>query len=194
MIKKPTLVLLIIFVVMSAGVYFWQGYRPEISPTAEPNIQFLFETGGRKVNGIIIYDSLGGRVELKKTNEDTWILVAPADGAADETRIQSAVSEIESLRILSKLESSPEKEMVGLERPSFYIKVTYEDGQQNLVMIGDATPTGSGYYVSLEGNPVWVVNKFGVDNLLELLKDPPIIKTPASTPTILPEMTSTPEP
>lgn len=196
MIRKPTFVLLVIFIVMSAGVLIWQKSqsRPELSATTEPAIQFLFETGGRKVNGIIIYDTLGGRIELENTNEAGWSLVEPSNGAADESRIQSAVSEIESLRILSKLESPPEKELVGLDKPAYYMKVIYEDGQHDLVMIGNETPTGSGYYVSLDGGPVWVVNKFGVDNLLELLKDPPVIRTPTPTPTILSDLTATPEP
>lgn len=196
MIRKPTLVLLVIFVVMAFGVVLWQKSRSEeeASTTPAPGIQFLFETGGRRISGIVIYDSLGGRVELQRLENDTWTLIDPADGVADETRIQSAVSEIEALRLLSDLESLPEKDIVGLDTPAYYIKVIFEDGQQKLAAIGNATPTGSGYYVSLDGGPVWVVNKMGVDNLVELLDDPPVIRTPTPTPTSVPEITSTPQP
>lgn len=196
MIRKPTLVLLLIFIMMVVGVYFWQRSQsePEIPSTPGPEVQFLFETGGRKIGGIILYDSLGGRVELRRSVQDEWILIEPASESPDETRIQSAVAEIESLRLLSKLESPPEKELVGLDKPSYFIKVVYADGQEELVSIGNETPTGSGYYVSLDGGPAWVVNKLGIDSLLELLRDPPVMTTPTPMPTMLPESTITPGP
>ncbi len=196
MIRKPTLILLSIFVVMAVGLYFWQGSQsqPDRQETATSEVQFLFETSGRKIIGIILYDSLGSRVELQRTDQDEWFLVEPADEVADETRIQSAVAELESLRVLSKLEPPPQKEVVGLNDPAHFIKVIYEDNQEDFASIGDETPTGSGYYVSLNGGAIWVINKLGIDSLLSLISDPPIIRTPTPTPTLLPELTATPEP
>ncbi len=196
MIRKPTLILLSIFVVMAVGLYFWQGSQsqPDRQETATSEVQFLFETSGRKIIGIILYDSLGSRVELRRSDQGEWLLVEPADEVADETRIQSAVAELESLRVLSKLEPPPQKEVVGLNDPAHFIKVIYEDNQEDFASIGDETPTGSGYYVSLNGGAIWVINKLGIDSLLGLISDPPVIKTPTPTPTLLPESTSTPEP
>lgn len=196
MIRKPTLVLLLMFVVMAVGLYFWQrsqsqSEEQEIVPS---EVQFLFETSGRKIVGIILYDSLGSRVELRRTDQDEWFLVEPADEVPDESRIQSGVAELESLRVLSKLEPPPQKEVVGLNDPDHFIKVIYQDGEEDFASIGDETPTGSGYYVSLNGGAIWVVNKLGIDSLLSLISDPPIIKTPTPTPTLLPELTATPEP
>jgi len=48
--------------------------------------------------------------------------------------------------------------------------------------IGELTQIGGGYYVHVEGEPLFVVNSFGMDSLIEFLTDPAIYETPTPSP------------
>jgi hypothetical protein len=85
-----------------------------------------------------------------------------------------------------------ELDTIGLNPAAYQIMITLDDEQQQTAFIGNLTPTGTGYYGFLEGQPEVVVEKVSIDNLLSLLTDPPILNTPTplplleTTPTIQP--------
>jgi hypothetical protein len=49
-----------------------------------------------------------------------------------------------------------------------------------VLYVGSATPTQSGYYVRKDGM-VYVAGKFEIDDLVDLLKNPPVLP-PTATP------------
>lgn len=48
--------------------------------------------------------------------------------------------------------------------------------------IGELAPTGGGYYAIVEGEPLTVVDSFGIESLIEFLAAPPMFETPTPSP------------
>jgi hypothetical protein len=85
-------------------------------------------------------------------------------------------------RILSRPQVAPAD--AGLSQPSYVMTVKVTGGTEEVVRIGDLTPTSSGYYASLnDGSDVLVVDKTGLDALLNLVTSPPYASTPTPAPT-----------
>ena len=76
----------------------------------------------------------------------------------------------------------------GLQLPTYIITIAYQSGQNHVIKVGNLTPTQSGYYVQLDiGNTV-IVNQFGIDDVIEMLKSVTYTPTPSLTTTPLPLM------
>jgi hypothetical protein len=87
-----------------------------------------------------------------------------------------------TLRVESKPEVDPEA--AGLNRPSYILTVELTSGSKNSVRIGDLTPTEIGYYASVDdSDEVMIINRTGLDALLTLIENPPIV---VPTPTNIP--------
>jgi Domain of unknown function (DUF4340) len=194
MIRRSTLILLGIFLILVLVAFFIQRSQDregnEATPT--PGVTLLIDTGGKTITGMRITASDGDLLELIKDAGGGWELVNLPDEAADETRIESAISNIEGLRVLSELESPPDLDVIALDPAAYSLTITLDDGSEIEAFIGAETPTQSGYYARQNGDKVVVVNGFNIDSLLELLSEPPILKTP--TPSSEPEESITPGP
>ncbi len=75
--------------------------------------------------------------------------------------------------------------------------ITFNGGKTHNLTVGSVTPIQDGYYTSLDGGPVQVVDKTGLDALIPLVEQPPYAATltPAVPPTVAPPAdTATPIP
>ena len=109
------------------------------------------------------------------------------DAAGPVGAVESAVTQLLSLRTLSTMQQVPDLKAIGLDPPAYRILLTLSDGQQITINVGAATPTGSGYYVLVSERPLYVVNKYGIDAFLELVDSPPIQPLPTLDPEMAPE-------
>jgi hypothetical protein len=194
MIRRSTWILVGLFVVVLAVALYLQrsGRQAEAQATHTPGIAYLFEDLGGEVQRLRIAAAGGDTVEVAGGAEGSWTLVESAGLQADEARIDSAVSQLQNLRIVSELENPPPVGEVSLDPPAYRLAVTTADGREHVAFIGDLTPIESGYYAHRDGGPVVVVSKFPVDSLLGLLETPPVVtETPTATPEA--EGTGTPE-
>ena len=119
-------------------------------------------------------------------------LIEPVGEQADTGRIESAIAQAESLRILATLETALELDTIGLNPAAYQITITLDNEQQQTAFVGNLTATQSGYYAFLLGQPEVVVDKINIDGLLELLTNPPIMRTPTPPPAA--DMTPTIQP
>jgi hypothetical protein len=186
MVKRPTLILLIILA-LAIGAYFLIKNRPlkstESTPTALGSTFLVTEADGT-LQSLRIDDDQGDVVQLQRDPSKVWVLAAPTPGEADQ-----------ALRIVTTLETIPDLSTIKLDSPAYTIELKFDSGIQHKLEVGDLTPTGSGYYVRYDDGKVYVISQDGIDSLLNLLKSPPYppTATPAATdtPTLTPTLEAT---
>jgi hypothetical protein len=192
MIRRSTWVTLGIFaIVLVAAIIIRQtGQKAAADATPTPGSAYLFSAQDSAIIGLRITDTDENSVAVQRAEDGSWSLVQPEGEQADQDRIDSLVSQAESLRVVSTLDTQPELTAIGLEPPQYRLSITLADGQQQVAEIGSTTPTNSGYYARLGGGDLQVVSKSGLDSLVGMLTDPPI----APTPTPETSSTETPQP
>lgn len=183
MIRRSTLVLLVIFVALVAGTIFWQ--RSQVNKaaaetTATPGSQLLFHFKGN-IAGLRLERTSGGLLELGRDAQGAWQLVYPKADGTDVAAVEGAVSQLISTPVLSTLEEGPSMEAAGLATPVYRLLINLDDGSQTVMNIGNVTPTGTGYYVLVSQQGISIVSKVSLEPILKLLDNPPIM--PTSTPT-----------
>lgn len=194
--KRSTWIVLIVFLTL-IGVMIYLDQKenaPEAgsaTPTLPPE-KLLSETDGA-VTGIELSDREGRSVKLVKDGEQ-WRLEKPIETEANQGLAEEAVAQLAVLRILSKPGVAPAD--AGLVSASYKLTLTTASGAKKEILIGDVTPSNSGYYAQEVGSQaVIVLEKYGVDALQNLLTSPPYLNTPTPSPTAAPPTptsTSTP--
>lgn len=183
MIRRSTWIVLLVFLVVLAGFLYLQRSSQdeeiEIPPTSSS--QKLFELAESDLASVTIQSSDGNTVVLNRSDEGEWVYAQAPSGETDIAAIQSALGQFLNAQIVSSPGSLPGLEALNLENALFKILLIGQDGNQIVMNIGKETPTGSGYYVLVsDQRQVVVVNKFGIDALLNLLENPPLKPTPTS--------------
>ncbi len=191
MIRRSTFILLLVFIVLLAGVAFWQRTKgsEEIEGTPTAVQEYLFEINGQ-ITALKITSAEGKVVELSRNDNGEWELIQPENEETDSTTAESTTSRLSALRVLTKLETETQDSIdlsaVGLDKPSYELSITLDDGSIILTKIGNITPTDSGYYVSGSGRGILIVDKYGMQSIIDMLDNPPIMPTPTmdtTTPT-----------
>jgi hypothetical protein len=198
MIRRSTWIILLVFLAILGGGLYFQKYQSDkqakVTPTSE--IKLLFPGVDKsQITGFEIADSQEKKLIIAKDQSGSWAVAGYTVADTDPTGIDSMLTQITSLSVLSDLDPAPALDIIGLTMPAYRLKITLQDGQQKTVYVGKLTPTKSGYYGRLEeGNPV-VVSKYAVDNLVNLLDKPPIATPVPTLPaTEFGENTPTPQP
>lgn len=193
MVRKNTLVLFSVFLVLLIGFFLLQKYQADnptltlgSDATETPLPTYLFDLTPEKLSDIKIEGADGQMVELQKDVDGTWLLLQPPTLSigTDQTAISTALSQVGTVRVLSELESSPPLDVVGLDDPSATIVFSLVSGNPLTVEVGDAAPTGNGYYIRVNGDPPKLVDKYLFDKLTAFLTTPPLLATPVLSSTI----------
>lgn len=194
MVRKNTLILFGVFLVLVLGFFWFQKYKADNSSTitlgndttTETPPTYLFDLTPEKLTDIKIEGSDGQVVELQKDVDGTWLMVQPPalSTGTDQTTISTALSQVGTVRVLSELENSPPLDVVGLNNPGTTITFSLVQGDPLTVEVGAAAPTGNGYYVSVNGDPPKLVDKYLIDKLTAFLTTPPLLATPVISSTL----------
>jgi hypothetical protein len=180
MLKRSTVIIVVIFIIVLVSAIFFQRNQDKVDleSTSDTIQTYLIDIGQSKIVVLEINSIDGSQVIVKRDSEGTWVLDEPSGKDADETRIESAVSQAGQLTTISKFESKIDLVDLGLDQAKYWINITLSNGEQKTAFIGHSTPTNSGYYAYMNGAPLQVVNKFSVDSLLDILENPPILIQP----------------
>ncbi len=152
--------------------------QAQITPT--PAASFLFDLGSKSITGIAISGPGDQTVSAKKNSDGNWILEEPAGQPTDTGRIDAAIETASGLQVLSTLNKVGDLETLGLNPASYQIELTLNDGTQLHAFVGGLTPTQSGYNVFIEGQPVKIVERYSLEDVLSIFNDPPVLQ-PTST-------------
>ena len=194
MIKRSTLILIIIFVILAIAAIYLQktGNSPAAggtgTPAAIPTTDYVFSAQEGVVTSILIVSQDGKTLGLDRVN-GVWKITKPFEADAVASSAEEAATQITALPILDTLQL--DNSAVGLDKPAYTITVKFSDGVTSTVQVGDQTPTGNGYYVRKEGGPVLVVSTSGISALTGILDAPPYVQTPTPSPTATETPTAT---
>jgi len=97
---------------------------------------------------------LTGEVEDLKRDNGKWRLIEPKPLAADQDTVGSMVTTLGALTADKTIEpNATDLAPYGLNIPTLDITITKKDGKTAEVLVGDSTPTNSGAYAKLAGDP-----------------------------------------
>lgn len=181
MIRRTTWVLVFVFVVLIGLTIFLQ--RREVSkplePSPTPEISLL-----EMNEGDILKLSIEGNdtdlIEFELDESGQWALTEPAGGAVDSSIVNSVLSRLVTLKIVATIDPLPDFEVLGLANPDNKIRLATKHGTGTEIIVGNVTTTGSGYYVKLGDDKVFVVSISGIDTVTNLLENPPFLPTPTT--------------
>ena len=116
-------------------------------------------------------------MRIARNADGVWVLEKPIETEANQGSAQAAATQLTALRIVSHPDVAPD--IVGLNPASYTLTVKLTGGSEKIVRIGDLAPTGSGYYVNVNGSDeVFILSQDGLDALLVMLESPPYESTP----------------
>jgi hypothetical protein len=192
MIKRPTWILLVILV-LAVGAYFLIESKPSKINASTPTVtagSFLITQAQGVLQSLHILDNKGDNFQMQRDLSKAWVVTAPSSGPADQGLAGAAETQVGALSIVTTLNVPPALSDIGLAVPADTIDLVFVNGTSHKMEIGNLTPTSSGYYVRFDGGKIYVIEKSGIDSLLNLLTNPPFPPTPTPPPTS--ETTGTP--
>ncbi len=197
MIKRPTVILLAIFVLVVAAYLIIKNRTTSLAaqstPTAMGNTYLVTQADG-VLQVLRIIDSQNRAFQMQRDTSGTWQITLPTSGTADQALANAAETQVGALRIVTKLDNQLSLTDAGLDSPSFTIELTFIGGQKHVIQVGMLTPTSSGYYVRFDSGNLYVVSQSGIDPLVNLLTAPPFPATATPYPTNEATVTQTLEP
>lgn len=184
MLRRSTLVVLFLFVVLlGIAVYLQRNPLPKTdeslsTPTPAPS---LFSVGAEAIVSFGVESGDQKSVMLRRVEGNGWELTSPIQDVADAGKVDSGLSQFSSVKILRQLDPVPALSAMGLDAPMYKISLMLDDNRTLIVEVGSETPTGSGYYLRLDGGAPVVVSKYSVDTIIGFLENPPVLPTPTPT-------------
>jgi len=182
--KRSTWIVLVIFLALVGLLLYLNQNEPpaeELDATPTETVEYLFNETAGLPTSIDIEARSGEKVAIERNEAGKWVLKQPIETEADQGSAEAAASQLSTLRILSRPEVAPEE--AGLVEPSYTMTVKLTGGTEEVVRIGDLTPTSSGYYTNINGsNEILIVGQTGLDSLLTMVSSPPYVETPTPAP------------
>ena len=173
--------LLIAAIVLAAlaGTLYWSNHRkPSTSSvtSAAENSPKVLDIRPADVVGIKIAKKDAQELALSKNAGGKWQITAPKTLPADQEAVSSLLSSLSPLnsdRLLE--EKATDLNAYGLAKPAAEISVTEKNNKSEDLLLGDDTPTNSGAYAAVKGDPrVFVIasyNKTSLDKSENDLRD-----------------------
>ncbi|NOZ00097.1 MAG: DUF4340 domain-containing protein [Chloroflexi bacterium] len=189
MMRRPTWILLAILAALIGLAWYLNqskpGAEPDVAaPTATVSAHYFFAPENGILTSIRIESATGEVVAVERGADGTWMVTEPRESEADQGAVEAASAQLSALRVALETIDAP-LGVVGLQPASYTLTVAFSGGAPHTVLIGDGTPSGSGYYVQKDGGAISIVDKYGLDALLRLLASPPYAAeetAPTSTP------------
>jgi hypothetical protein len=159
------------------------------TPTSVEN--FLFNNISASLTRLRVQDTKNNVVVLDRDPSGSWTLKEPPGKPTDAGLAEQTMSQLASLSAVTEITQTLDLNAYGVATPVYTITVTLSGGLQHTVLVGKETPTSSGYYVLVDKSSLVVVSKYGMDAFLNVLSNPPILVTPTVTPGLTVTITST---
>jgi hypothetical protein len=177
--KSRGLLLAACVLIILVGLLYWSNRESSaktsgsaLSAAASPKILALNQADVTKIE---IKKSTSDIV-LAKNASGAWQITSPSEFPADSTAVSSLLSTLSPLNAARVVdEKAVDLQSYGLAPPATQLLITENDNKSTQLLIGDDTPTRSGAYVALGGDPrvftVATYNKSSLDKGLNDLRD-----------------------
>jgi hypothetical protein len=142
--------LLVVLVALGAYLYFVESKKTPGDNAEKKNKVFTVESD--KIDEITVRSESGDTTSLKKNGTD-WQIVAPVTTSADGAEVSGIATNLASVEEERVIEENPaDLKDFGLAQPR--VEVTFKaGGQEQKLLIGSKTPTGSDLYAKTAAQP-----------------------------------------
>jgi hypothetical protein len=173
---RGLLVAVVLLAALAGGLYYSnkQKAAEAAKPPADTPPKIVALTEG-DITKVVLKRRGAADTELVKTGGN-WRITAPMPYAADQAAVSQLVASaanVSSDRVVEDKASNVSA--YGLDSPNLEVDITGKGGKLSKLKIGDDTPTNSGSYAMLEGDPrVFTVASYvktGLDKPLSDLRD-----------------------
>jgi hypothetical protein len=188
MVKKPTIILLVLFALMGAFVWFYElspesqtaKITPEPTDVSRPFENWKFENTVR----IDYLDENGATISVLRGKDMTnWDFDGNPSNPADTGKVFQLMSELLSLKPQVRLDTITELSDLGLDENSRKLTLIDSNGESFVILFGSETPTKSGTYIKA-GNSFYIINTPVFENVKPLLTREGLL-SPTDIPTLL---------
>ncbi len=183
MLKRSTVITLILLA-LAAGLY-WYGQQPgnaikKILAADSPDLSVTLISPDYAVNGFSIAAASGQSVSIQPQN-NTWVVVANSrTGPANLEAAQAAIRSVQALRVQTKVDPSTDLAAFGLDKPAYVLTCFITSSEKTLTFkIGNPTVMKNGYYLLQDDGAIVIVSTNEIENLTNLLSEPPFLNTAA---------------
>jgi hypothetical protein len=194
MVKKPTLILLGVLVILGAFAWWFQNSPNAASakstgtPTAISNP--LAEWKFTDTRMIKFVDPAGQSITLRMGNEMTaWSIDEKTGTPADAGKVMQVLTELQSIKPIARLDSTTGEDVMGLGSDAKTITLVNASGVAKEIKLGKKTATASGSYIKINDG-IFIINTPVIENLTNLLTLEGIVKA-TEMPTLV---SGTPQP
>ena len=186
MIRRSTWISLLVFALLLGLAWYLNRPKPvEPVPTptseSESPVALFADESGEVTAFQISGDSK--TISLAQEGNRGWVFTDDADKdlPVDQSQAESAATQFKALALLEqKVIIAPQ--YVGLNPPLYTITLQFAHETEHTLLVGEQTPSGSGYYVQLDGGDVAIADYYGMQAILNLLVASPYAPTPTPSP------------
>ncbi|MPZ16785.1 MAG: DUF4340 domain-containing protein [Luteitalea sp.] len=166
---RSFLILLVVGLGLGAYIYFVERHRPPAEERDAETLEKVFpDLDAAKLTELTVKAASGATTTLKKEGA-SWQIVAPIQGAADESEVSSITSNLSTLEIQRVLVEKPKDvAQYGLAEPR--VEVTFRVSGQpkpHQLLIGEKTPTEGDLYARVDGAPRVILVPSGLETTFD---------------------------
>ena len=187
MVKKSTLILLIIAVGLVVG-YVWlqnQGSLDFSSHSDEPTATSLPHFIQLESSNLVLLKLTRPEQEdliISKSEDGGWQINVPG-ASVTEGNIAQIVAEFNAIQVKQQLNLDLDLTTLGLDNPQYSFTLSQGDGTQHIIKIGKANPLNTDYYAQLDAGTPVLVSQGSIDNIVSILESAATPPTPTPAPT-----------
>jgi Domain of unknown function (DUF4340) len=139
-----------------AGTLYWSNrHKPsdttQASADTPPKILTLKDADITKID---LRKKAGDSIALAKDSGGKWQITSPQTLGADQSTVSSMASTLSSLSSDRLVEDKAgDLKQYGLAEPALQVSITEKDNKIQRLLVGDETPTNSGAFARLDGDP-----------------------------------------
>lgn len=184
MIRKPALIAILIFLVLGSAALFLEKRGSDIhigKVTPTPTDYKVMTRTDKDVKKARLA-TRSQEIVVEADPQTGWKVLSPSAVSDGASTFQEKIMEITSLRVMQVLDPTSSDSTLGVDQPSLTISLEFINGSNERILIGNPTPIGNGYYARLQNGDAVVLNKYSVDNVMDIFNQFYATPTPAIQP------------
>jgi hypothetical protein len=190
--QRITIVVVVVFAILAALVYVLEMRTDQGTSTEEDDTASVFSFSASEVTMLKVTDLTTDQSATVLRGADcAWQMTEPFDAEADDMRVESLLDTLSWLLPTRTIEGEDvDLGAFGLAEPVLRVEVGLEEGEDQVLLVGNENPAGYSRYAQREGEErVYLVSSSTIGDLEELISDPPEKPTPTPAPSETPPST-----
>jgi hypothetical protein len=174
MVRKKTLIMLVVFVSL-LGLVFYLQENPlpgaaSTTPSPTMPVQMLPGLRSDEISGIQLQENQGMQVAVIQDAAGSWQIDLEGQPLANPGKVEQLCAQIAAVRVMTFLPEDTAPDALGLSDPAYILNVRTNE-QQNVIQVGKRIPTGYGYYAQVNDQTPIVIDQNNIDTIVSLMND-----------------------